>query len=254
MKIVCITIVSILFILCHLSFAYSQTQEQKPSFNISLNKTNYFVGEPIEITFNLTNQSSKTIKGIFPLGFEYINPDVFYNNNARGFIRYISRTISPGFAREYGFLPEKLLSGQSKSITETLIYSTHPGSLVLSAAGQYQFQAKYAYLPDGKGTKLESNIVTITVTELPSIYLKKLESWKDPILLSFLQGDYNYMSAQQVQEALSKARNFLQDSQNDDIYVPALTKGLLKYFDEHKELLTEEERQLHNQLLTLSKQ
>lgn len=207
-------------------------------------KAGHFVGEPLDLTFTLTNLSAGPQKGNFCMGLELYNPEVWYRREGQPkFLLFVGNF--PAAADRFCH-PEELPAQGRKSVGERLLYASNPAGLLLREPGTYEFQAKFK-LNDAEGTTLESNVVSVEVRPAPDA--EALASWNDPELLDFLQGNEGYVPEGKVKAGMGKAVGFLR-GHGGSIYAAAARKGLLNYLTPRAEgkRLTPEEQALFEQL------
>jgi hypothetical protein len=227
-----------------------KAQNLVPTFTISTDKTNYFVGEPVELNFTLVNNNNQPLRGYFDFGLEYKNPELWYQRSDQDApIRFISRLVDSVAAHDYISVPRIVEPGEKQSQTLRLLYVVRPSGLVLSTPGEYEFQAKLYYntYPPVGTTILEAK-TRIAVHELPSGEESAFSRWNDPDLLDFLQGNAGLVEDSKFQAGKRKLMDFVRDNVGS-VYAKTAKSGLLEHLRKIKLVLTDEERQLYNQLL-----
>jgi hypothetical protein len=206
-----------------------------------------FVGEPVDLTFTLTNVSDEVVKGSLCMGLGLYNPEVWYRaKGAEKFMLYVGNFPA---AADYLCPPEELAPHAGKSQAGRLLYAVNPGSLVLREPGAYEFQARFK-LNDGYGTTLESNVVSVEVRTPPDSEKGMLAQWSDPELLDFVQGNVGYATKSKREAGLRKAAKFLEEHEGS-VYAAAARQGLLDYLEPRARAkrLTDEEQAIYERLL-----
>ena len=212
---------------------------------VSAGKSSYFTGEPLDLTFTLSNLAAAPATGNFCMGLELYNPEVWYRKGGQNFMLFVGNFPAASDA----FCPPEAVPGNgNKSHSEWLLYAKNPAGFMLREPGTYEFRARFK-LNDGYGTTLESNVISVEVRPAPDAEREALESWSDPELLDFLQGNEGYAPDEKVKAGMNKAVNFMRGHGGSLYAVPA-KKGLLKYLTARAETgkLTPEEKLIFERL------
>jgi hypothetical protein len=241
-----------LLLIIALAIAGNITTQQEASPNLkrlslvaAAEKSSYIVGEPVDLTFSLSNVSDKTVEGNFCFGVDHYNPEVWYGKETQKPLLYVGNFP---VAEDITCLPRELSPHASKSSSARLLYAVNPGWLILREPGVYEFQLKYK-LSDGDGTKIVSNVVQIKVEAAPESEKEALRQWSDPELLDFVQGNAGFAPGAKVRDGFKKASTFY-DAHGDSLYAKAARKGLLDYLTSRSraQRLTTEEKVVFDRL------
>src|ERR1044071_8656261 len=76
-----------------LSANHAKIGDKQLKFELSANKASYIVGEPIDLTFTLINNTNQPINGHFTMSFQLNNLEVRYIKNQQGITRFVSKLV-----------------------------------------------------------------------------------------------------------------------------------------------------------------
>lgn len=200
-------------------------EDDRPTrFEISLDKTVYFVGEPVEITMTLYNDGEQTIQGRYYLGLGNIATEVYYRKAGEEMIRFYSGWMRAEH-RSHGVMvvPIKIEPQGKWEVTNRVWYNTSIEQFVLADPGEYEFQATFSV----KQPLHKSNIVRVKVVEPPDGERAALAALSDPVLAQFVEGDLQLQLVEpvKVEAGAEKAAAFLA-KYSRSIYAPAVEDQL----------------------------
>lgn len=222
--------------------------QQPLKFEMFADKQSYFLGEPVTLTFRLTNSTTESISAPngLHLAMFYNNPKVWYRRGSQSFAPLV---VNNAGLVNMVFPPEELLPGKSKLGADFLIYAASPPGPVLNEPGRHEFLARYVFRDTKERiTTLESNIVRIIVRELPKSELQAFNRWNDPELLDFLQGNVGFVPEEKVRSGALKAAAFLDEFSNT-VYARTAHKVLLDYLESQgPKRLSEKEQVVYERL------
>jgi hypothetical protein len=201
----------------------------RPSrFELSVEKTSYYVAEPVKVTMALFNDLEKPIAingSDFSLQYGLV---LYHRKVGRDFVRYYPRWL----ARYRSFCsisaPIEISPQEKAEYTERLFYNTSINHLVLPEPGEYEFKAVFG-LKSGEEWLSFEDTVRIVVTMPPKEELSTLACIKDPILASFIEGDLqiDIVDYSEVEIGAEKAVAFLKRYPKS-IYAPTVKDQFIK--------------------------
>lgn len=158
-------------------------QQEDPSnlrLEVKVRKDKLLLGEPIELTFTVTNEGSQEVvlQGVFDYSAGYLQ--IFLNSTG---------TTNEGIEHKWEYIPPfryatihgsiKLEPEKSLSQRVILLYSHVKLSYVLSQLGLYRIMAKYRFRIEGERKELISNVLSIEVLKPQGNNARALALWKD---------------------------------------------------------------------------
>jgi hypothetical protein len=196
-------------------------------FELSAEKTTYWIAEPVNLSLKLFNDQSKPIKGYFNIGLVG-RGKVYYRKVGGEFTRYYPHWLHI-FVSGYGIELPIVISGHGKEeAAARLFYNSVRKEFVLAGPGEYEFKATFYFTPrQGKEREYESNIVRVKVVEPPEEERAALAALSDPVLASFVEGDLqlDVVEDAEVEAGAEKAARFL-EKYSGSIYAPLVEEQL----------------------------
>ncbi len=204
LKLLGIAIILIAFTIAPVHLAYSQTENFE--FTIETDKSNYIIGEPVSVKFELKNISPDVVDtDLFP-PYEQGNIEIFITQNGNDPTNFISEKMRDGMEDDLFIPPITLGSGESTTSTEFISFNLFTGNLAFPVPAEYQIEAM---LIVGENSVLESNIVNIIVTGPEALEVDALSCLEANGLLMFLTPDVHLTPESLDPNLINKANECL---------------------------------------------
>jgi len=163
----------------HLGYSQMDTFE----FSIVTDKSEYLLGEPVAVDFNLKNISPDVVDTeVFP-PYDRGTINIMITQSGNDPTDFISEKMTVGMTKIL-FIPAITLNpGESTTSTEFISFNLFTDNLAFPVPDEYQIQA---ILRDGEDRILKSNIVNIIVTGVTGMDANALSCLEENGLLMFL--------------------------------------------------------------------
>jgi len=185
---------------------FAQSQVQTLEFTIESSKMEYFVGEPVELQFNIKNTSPEEITVNFIPPFERGKIDILINKEGEVPSPYVSVLMSTGKQKLISPTPTVMASGETISFTQFISYNLISQELAFPEIGKYQIQA-ILLLNNGE---IQSNIEDVFVIEPSGADFQSLSYLQENGLLLFLTPEVHKSPDSVDQTLLEKIEQFSQ--------------------------------------------
>lgn len=146
---------------------------REATLSLSLDRSQYVVGEPLEMSLSLQNTSRNALQG----RFEEVHPAspllrVDYRRDGRSFepLDRNRRNFHRGF-RAVGLEP-----GETRTGTAGISVDRGRDDLVLDEPGTYEFRARFCEAPGDLNAMVQSDVVRVTVVEAPDAHR---DAWRE---------------------------------------------------------------------------
>ena len=202
----------------HLAFSQIETFD----FLIDTERTNYILGEPVVVEFNLKNISPDTVVTDLFSPYERGNLEILITQIGGEPTNFISQKMTVGMEKTL-FIPSITLNpGESTTSTEFISFNLFTGNLAFPVPAEYQIQA---ILIVGEDSMLESNIVNIIVTDVTGMDADALSCLEENGLLMFLTPEVQSATESLDPNLINKANECLANFP-DSIYSDFLRSAL----------------------------
>jgi hypothetical protein len=157
-----------------------QQEEYHLRLKVETPKDNLLVGEPVELTFTLTNGGGQEVvlEGVFDYSAGYLQ---VFSDSTGMTDKLTERKWEYIFPSRHTtmFGSHKIRPGQSISHQAILLYDVKKKSYVLPQPGLYRIMAKFRFRIEGERKELVSNVLSIEVLEPQGNNAKALALWND---------------------------------------------------------------------------
>lgn len=186
----------------HLGYSQSETLE----FTIETEKSNYLLGEPVAIEFNLKNISPNAVDTeLFP-PYDHGAINIMITQGDSDPVNLISEKMTVGMESLLAIEPITLNSGESTTSTEFISFNLLTEDLAFTEPSEYQIQAMLIL---GEDSTLESNTVNIIVSDVTGMNDEALSFLEANGLLMFLTHEVQFASESLDPILINKANEFL---------------------------------------------
>jgi hypothetical protein len=135
------------------------------NLSIAVDKTAFIVGEPVPVHFTLTNTSSASVTGNFELTFRSARLGVMITPQNGNPYALVSLATQVGQTEDAALRPTTLAPGQSVTTTQLISYDVNLGGFALPSPGTYMLAATFFYDAHDYNNRVDSNALTISVTQ-----------------------------------------------------------------------------------------
>jgi hypothetical protein len=196
-------------------------------FELSVDNTTYYVGQPVELTVTLYNDRDKAIKGYYQLGLVFKNLQVYHRRVGAEFVRYFPQWLQIIGMGDFITLPVEIPAGGNRQGKIRLFYNTYYKQFVLPELGECEFKATFKLLQSGENRIYESNVVRVKVVEPPEEEREALAMLRDPELARFIEGDLRIglTEDEKVEVGAEKAVVFMKQHPHS-MYAPMVKEQL----------------------------
>ena len=191
------------------SGAAARKSDRPSRLVLSAARTTYVIAEPITLSFDLLNDSRKTISGYyaFDLREDPYNSDLTITYRRKGDAShvYALRTNSDPLTTRVALEKTRIAPHDRLSTQSLLLYDPGIDRFVFDEPGRYEFRAKFEY---ESGQTIESNPLWVTVMPAPRDESPEaLATWKNADVARAIQG--NAVEGQKEPAVIERLRTLL---------------------------------------------
>lgn len=219
------------------------------SLEISLDKNDYYIREPLKLNITLKNKSNHEVIGTLMPRFYFGQFRLYYRYKNEPYIKYDS--AKEEFAKRISLkMPKSIKPQETVKSREWIVFDVYKEKFVLERIGIYEFKAVYEELY-GDYNFVESNSLIINVIFPPEKEKSVLEVYNDETIARLIQGDYPYLKEKGLQA--TKNLYFLLRNYPNSLYVKHFRRALARGKHYWDPLLIKDKKHPYEEVLTFPK-
>jgi hypothetical protein len=228
-------LIIVLLALVHWSGQQNTPQEvidnvEPTRFELSVENTTFYVGQPVELTITLYNDRDEPIKGHFHLNLKDVL--IYHRKVGEEFIRYFPQWMQITNMGDIISLPIVIPAHGKVENKGRYLYNTYYQRFIMAEPGEHELKAVFASARSESRLK-ESNIVRVTVVDPPEREKEALAALRDPELAQFIEGDLRIglVEDEKVEVGAEKAVVFMKQHPHS-MYAPMVKEQLKRVLTE----------------------